>query len=742
MLRRTLVFVPLALACSSDPAPPVEGLIGPAGGSLRVDGVVLTVPAGALGAETRLNVRRTDEAIPVGFSGRSALYRFEPDGTRFAVPVSVQMTVTGDAAGASVWWSREGGGYEQLATTVSNGSATALVTHFSSGFVATPAVVDAGADAGVDAAPDVSPIDAAIDVSPIDVSPIDVSPIDAAIDVSPIDAAIDVPAADVPSTDVPSTDVPATGPLPAPRPIAPLSGSVVTSLRPAFRWALAAGTDGARVQVCSDRACASVERTLDATGDRAAPAADLAPGPHYWRLLGRSGGTTGVTPGPTWRFIVHRRGTGLSTVSGATADFNGDGLADLAASAPYAASVTGRVNLYAGHAGGLTTTPITRLTGPDSTDRGFGASLASADVNGDGLADLLVGTRPGGGNVGRLHVFLNGASGIPALPTVSIDPPAPLRISYFATALAAVGDMDGDGYPEVAAGVPVPALATAADGSVVVYRGGADGLVATRTWRLYSTIRTINFGTNLQSASLGGQVASAGDVNGDGLADLAVGAPAEGDAATRGHVYVYLGQTTGPAAAPSTDLVGTGAWDVESYGRAAVGVGDVNGDGYGDLAVAAQGTAGQRVWIYPGSATGLATTPMVTIPAPGGTGATVFFSGPFVTAAGDVNGDGYDDVAIGYASAGAGVATLHLGGPTGIAATPSTTLTGANSSYAFAIAGSGDLDGDGYDDLVVAQPETVFVYRGSAAGLVTVPATTLAGLDGPGSNFGAAVLGR
>ncbi|MBK8696767.1 MAG: FG-GAP repeat protein [Deltaproteobacteria bacterium] len=688
-----------------------RGLIGPAGGSLRVDGVVLTVPAGALATETRLNVRRTDEAIPDGYSGRSALYRFEPDGTRFAVPVSVRMTVMGDAAGASVWWSREGGGYERLATTVSNGSAIALVTHFSGGFVATAVVVDAGTDGGVDAAPDVLPID----------------------------AAADVPAIDVPAIDVPAIDVPATGPLQAPRAIAPLSGSVVTSLRPTFRWALAAGTDGARVQVCGDRACASVERTLDATGDHAAPTDELAPGPHYWRLLGRLGGTTGVTPGPAWRFIVHRRGTSLSTVSGAIADFDGDGLADLAASAPYAASRTGRVNLYAGHAGGPTTTPLARLTGPDGIQRGFGSSLASADVNGDGLSDLLVGTLPGGGNVGRLHVFLNGGSGIAALPSVSLDPPSPLRISEFATALAAVGDMDGDGYPEVAAGAPIPALATSADASVVIYRGGADGLVATRTWRIYSTIRTIDFGAGLLSD---GQVGSAGDVNGDGLADLAVGAPAMEDASTRGHVYVYLGRSTGPAAAPSTDLVGAGAWDVESFGRAAVGVGDVNGDGYGDLAVGAQGTAGQRVSIYPGSATGLVTTPMVTIPAPGSTGATTFFHGPCVTGAGDVNGDGYDDVAIGYASSTYGIATLHLGGPAGVAATPSTTLTGSTASYAFALAGPGDLDGDGYDDLVVAQPETVFVYRGSAAGLATVAATTLGGLDGPGSSFGTAVLGR
>jgi transcription antitermination factor NusG len=413
-------------------------------------------------------------------------------------------------------------------------------------------------------------------------------------------------------------------------------------------------------------------------------------------------------------------------------------LADLAASAPYAASRAGRVNLYAGHAGGPTTTPLARLTGPDGIQRGFGSSLASADVNGDGLSDLLVGTLPDGGNPGRLHVFLNGGSGIAALPSVSLDPPSPLRISEFATALAAVGDMDGDGYPEVVAGAPIPARATV-DASVVIYRGGADGLVATRTWRIYSTIRTIDFGAGLLSD---GQVASAGDVNGDGLADLAVGAPAVEDASTRGHVYVYLGRSTGPAAAPSTDLVGAGAWDVESFGRAAVGVGDVNGDGYGDLAVGAQGMAGQRVWIYPGSATGLVTTPMVTIPAPGSTGATTFFHGPYVTGAGDVNGDGYDDVAIGYASSTYGVATLHLGGPAGVAATPSTTLTGSTASYAFALAGPGDLDGDGYDDLVVAQPEAVFVYRGSAAGLVTVAATTLAGLDGPGSTFGTAVLGR
>ena len=138
-------------------------------------------------------------------------------------------------------------------------------------------------------------------------------------------------------------------------------------------------------------------------------------------------------------------------------------------------------------------------------------------------------------------------------------------------------------------------------------------------------------------------MATAGDVNGDGYADVVVGA--RGYSSSTGRAYVYLGGPGGLATTAATTLTGEATSDY--FGCSVATAGDVNGDGYADVVVGARGYSGQhragvRVSGW-GGASGLATTAATTLT---GEAANDFF-GSSVATAGDVNGDGYADVVVG-----------------------------------------------------------------------------------------------
>ncbi len=142
----------------------------------------------------------------------------------------------------------------------------------------------------------------------------------------------------------------------------------------------------------------------------------------------------------------------------------------------------------------------------------------------------------------------------------------------------------------------------------------------------------------------GFSLANAGDVDGDGYADVLVGAPAADS--RRGRVYLYLGSPHGPAASPAWSAAGENEGD--EFGRAVAGAGDVNGDGYADVLVAAPKYPPRfphplgRIYLYLGSPAGLARAPTWKVVGDYGLGHAV-------AGAGDVDGDSYPDVIAGYA---------------------------------------------------------------------------------------------
>ena len=300
--------------------------------------------------------------------------------------------------------------------------------------------------------------------------------------------------------------------------------------------------------------------------------------------------------------------------------------------------------------------------------------------------------------------------------------------TQYGVSVATAGDVNGDGFSDVIVGAPGFDNGETDEGRAFVYLGSSIGLSITPAWSAEA---------NQMSARFGGSVASAGDVNGDGFADVIVGAFSfDNGQFDEGRAYVFHGAAGGLSTMP--------VWIAESnqveasFGISVGMAGDVNGDGFADVIIAAtlfdngQPDEG-RAYVYHGSAAGLAAVAAWTVESDRASSA----FGKSVGTAGDVNGDGFADVIVGAPFFGSiGRASVYHGSATGLATTAAwfTESGQVISQYGYSVATAGDVNGDGYADVIVGSPEfdngdegegKMFAYHGSATGLSTTPAWTI-----------------
>lgn len=415
-------------------------------------------------------------------------------------------------------------------------------------------------------------------------------------------------------------------------------------------------------------------------------------------------------------------------------DINKDGFSDILVGAPYydaSASNEGVVMIYKGSAGGLVTNSpyVFKL---DQAEANLGISVAMAgDVNGDGYSDMLAGAHQfdnGQSNEGVGVLILGTPNGLGLVTFLECNQPG----AMMGFAVAGAGDVDGDGFSDVMAGARLYGNGQIYEGAAFVFKGSANGVVTANP--------TIIEG-NQVDARLGHALSSAGDVNGDGFSDVALGAyQYDKGSNNEGVVMIHYGSANGVSIAPSQTLESD---QVEAQlGISVACAGDVNGDGYADLIAGARYyDKGQNnegaAFIYQGSKDGLNPTPISILESNQGDA----WLGSAVAPAGDVNGDGFSDVLVGsyafdHGQKDEGSVFVWYGNGSSIKESVVTNLemNQPASQFGWSVAGAGDVNGDGFGDVIVSangfdngQPSegAAFIFHGSAQGVSPVPTTTL-----------------
>jgi Ca2+-binding RTX toxin-like protein len=395
-------------------------------------------------------------------------------------------------------------------------------------------------------------------------------------------------------------------------------------------------------------------------------------------------------------------------------DVDGDGLDDLMIGAPGASSGDGKAWLVWGREGGygltwlLKDSNATGLPGTFAGGAGAGSAVAGVgDVDGDGHADFAVGQPGLNSGAGGVSLGRGGARDTVGSITDGTSNTVLVGSGGFGTlgnVVAGAGDLNGDGFADFAIAEP------SGTGRVSIVFGTDAGWPATESLSDAASVRLV---TGSFLAFAGSALAGGGDMNADGFDDLVIGAP--GMSSSQGAAWIRFGAATWTpgdqllGGAGYTRLDGTAVGD--QFGSAAAMIGDINGDGFADAVIGAKGMNGGAgaIFIVLGRASFGATTALT---APGiiridgvEAGAN---AGGALAAAGDVNGDGYDDVLIGR-GAGGGDAWLLLGRASFAAGTtlnsPGVIRFEGDGTFGRSVAGAGDVDGDGLDDLLIGQSD-------------------------------------
>ncbi len=411
----------------------------------------------------------------------------------------------------------------------------------------------------------------------------------------------------------------------------------------------------------------------------------------------------------------------------------------------------------------------TRIDGEGAYDLSGVAVAGGGDVNGDGFDDILIGAIGALGSSGAGYVVFGSGGLGSGLDLTSLDGTNGFQLNGAAAgdrtgiAVANTADLNGDGLPDFVIGA---------------YGAGPNGPLSGASYVVFGQTGAVS--PNVELSGLNGtdgfklsgeafmdfsgrSVSDAGDVNGDGFSDVIVGAyRASPNGKYSGDAYVVFGGPSGFASnIELSDLSGLDGFRIEgaaAYDKAGLSVAggcDINGDGFDDLFIGAEG----RVYVVFGKASGFEDTGSIDLGALlGSQGFTIntystdiTYSEPHVACAGDVNGDGIDDLVIGdplgsdYHS---GTTYVVFGRKDGFAGGFDVSdLDGSNGFAIYGeadhdysgrvVAGHVDVNGDGFDDVIIAaeraghngaESGSVYVVFGHAGGFAAQ--VSLSKLDG------------
>ena len=377
--------------------------------------------------------------------------------------------------------------------------------------------------------------------------------------------------------------------------------------------------------------------------------------------------------------------------------------------------------------------------GPTLSDNDyFGASVTSiGDLNRDGIPDIAVGARgddTAGANKGAIHImFMNTAGSVKS--TVEINGttqngPSLSDNGYFGSSVTSIGDLNRDGIPDIAVGANRDSTADIREGAIYIMFMNTDGSVK-------STVKINDDTANGPSLSrydyFGASVTSIGDLNRDGIPDIAAGANGGGGNSDKGAIHIMFMNTDGSVKSTvkiNDDTANGPSLSVDGFfGASVTSIGDLNRDGIPDIAVGANGdsTTGNNkgaihIMFMNTDGSVKSTVKINDDTANGPSLSDDGFFGASVTSIGDLDGDGVNDIIVGADGDNAGGndrGTIHImfmntngSVKSTVEINDATTYGPSLSDYDFfgtSVTSIGDLNRDGIPDIAVGA-------RGDATG--------------------------